>query len=305
MSEKVLVTGGCGFIGSNLVDSLVKLGNDVVVIDNLSAESNEKFYFNERANYVHKDILDIDAVYNAMNGCDRVFHLAAESRIGPSIENPSKACQVNIVGTCNILTAARDLKIKSVVYSSTSACYGLNDKLPQTECDPIDNLNPYSTSKYAGEDLAKMFFKLWGLNTVSLRYFNVYGERMPHKGLYAPVIGIFLRQKQAGESLTIVGDGLQSRDFVHVSDVVSANITASKSPLCWGNSYNVGSSISHTVLEIANKISKNIKHVEPRLGEARNTKADITKLTSATNWSPKVSLMGWIDNELSRLDLDK
>lgn len=301
MSKKVLVTGGCGFIGSNLVDELIRQGESVVVIDDLSAESNERFYFNQDAAYVHSDVLDFTAVRNAMKDCDRVFHLAAESRIGPSIENPSKACQVNIVGTCNVLTAARDLGVKSVVYSSTSACYGLNEKLPQSECDPIDNLNPYSSSKYAGEDLAHMFFKLWGLNSVSLRYFNVYGERMPHKGVYAPVIGIFLRQREADEPLTVVGDGLQSRDFVHVSDVVNANIIVSKTPACWGKSYNVGSSNSHTVLEIARKISENIVYVDARPGEARNTRADITRLMSDTEWSPKASLMRWIDSELLKL----
>lgn len=296
--SKVLVTGGCGFIGSNLVDKLVELNYDVVVLDDLSAESNEKFYFNEKAEYIKESILNYDAVLNAMRGCEHVFHLAAESRIGPSIENPSRACEVNIVGTCNVLTAARDMGVKSLVYSSSSACYGLSNTLPQKETDKIDNLNPYSSSKYAGEDLAKMFCSLWGLKTVSLRYFNVYGERMPHKGIYAPVIGIFLRQKKSGESLTVVGDGLQSRDFVHVSDIVQANILAATNSSCWGNSYNVGSGKSNTIIEIANYISKDVKHVDPRIGEARNTQACIEKFKKDSGWEPKMDLMDWIGRQL-------
>lgn len=296
--SKVLVTGGCGFIGSNLVDKLVELNYDVVVLDDLSAESNEKFYFNEKAEYIKESILNYDAVLNAMRGCEHVFHLAAESRIGPSIENPSRACEVNIVGTCNVLTAARDMGVKSLVYSSSSACYGLSNTLPQKETDKIDNLNPYSSSKYAGEDLAKMFCSLWGLKTVSLRYFNVYGERMPHKGIYAPVIGIFLRQKKSGESLTVVGDGLQSRDFVHVSDIVQANILAATNSSCWGNSYNVGSGKSNTIVEIANYISKDVKHVDPRIGEARNTQACIEKFKKDSGWEPKMDLMDWISRQL-------
>lgn len=298
MLKKVLVTGGCGFIGSNLVDKLVELNYDVVVLDDLSAESNEKFYFNEKATYVKESILNYNAVLNAMRGCEHVFHLAAESRIGPSIENPSRACEVNVVGTCNVLTAARDTGVKSLVYSSSSACYGLSDTLPQKETDKIDNLNPYSSSKYAGEDLAKMFCSLWGLKTVSLRYFNVYGERMPHKGIYAPVIGIFLRQKKSGESLTVVGDGLQSRDFVHVSDVVQANILAATNSSCWGNSYNVGSGKSNTIVEIANYISKDVKHVNPRIGEARNTQACIEKFKKDSGWEPKMDLIDWIGKQL-------
>lgn len=295
---KALVTGGCGFIGSNLVDSLIEKGYEVVVLDNLSAESNEKFYFNSKASYIKKSILDYNSLVEAMKDCEHVFHLAAESRIGPSIENPSKACEVNVVGTCNVLTAARDLGVKSLVYSSSSACYGLNSSLPQRETDKIDNLNPYSTSKYAGEDLTKMFFNLWGLKTVSLRYFNVYGERMPYKGMYAPVIGIFLRQKAAGESLTVVGDGLQSRDFVHVSDVVQANILAATNSSCWGNTYNIGSGKSNTVIEIAKTISKNIKNIPQRIGEARNTQACIEKFKKDAGWEPKIDLMNWISKQI-------
>jgi UDP-glucose 4-epimerase len=295
---KVLVTGGCGFIGSNLVDSLIEKNLSVNVIDNMSSDSDE-FYHNDKAKYFHNDITDLDAVIKAMEGCEYVFHLAAESRIGPSIENPAKACLTNVVGTCNILTAARDLGVKSVVYSSTSACYGLSEKMPQHESDAIDNLNPYSSSKYAGEDLMRMFHKLWGLNTVSLRYFNVYGERMPSRGQYAPVIGIFLRQQKAGETLTIVGDGEQKRDFIHVADVVNANILASQNHSCWGNVYNIGRGQSYTINEIASWISDSVVHIAPRAGEARNTLAGTSAFENASGWKPLVSLRDWVSSKVN------
>ena len=301
--SKMLVTGGCGFIGSNLVDRLAAEGHHVVVIDNLSADSNDKFYFSESPNvsYVHENILNAEAVDICTTGCDHVFHLAAESRIGPTLEDPAKACQVNFVGTCNVLQSALKHKVKSVVYSSTSACYGLATNLPQKETDKIDNLNPYSVSKYAGEDLCSMFYKLWGLNVVNLRYFNVYGERMPTRGIYAPVIGVFLKQKSQGETLTVVGDGLQRRDFVHVQDVVSANILSSMRSSCYGKSYNVGTGKSFTVLEIAKFISENFRHLPPRIGEARDTQADYSELTKDAGWVPKYNLFDWV---ASQIDFD-
>ena len=295
---KILVTGGCGFIGSNLVDRLILEGNDVTVLDNLSSESNEKFYYNDAAKYIKEDILNSEVVDNLIEGCDHVFHLAAESRIGPTLLDPSKACQVNVVGTCNILQSSLKHKVKSVVYSSTSACYGLSNSFPQKETDRIDNLNPYSVTKYAGEDLCAMFYKLWGLNTVCLRYFNVYGERMPTSGIYAPVVGIFLKQKREKNPLSVVGDGLQSRDFVHVQDVVDANIMSSISEKCHGKTYNVGSGKSYKIIEIAKFISKNYVHVNQRPGEARNTQADYTNLNQDTGWFPKHELLNWINDQL-------
>lgn len=295
--KKALVTGGCGFIGSNLVDKLINEGYEVNVIDNLSADS-DQFYFNEKATYYQKDILDYDSVEESMKGCKTVFHLAAESRIGPSIENPSKACSVNFLGTNNVLLAARNLKVDSVVYSTTSACYGLSNKDFQKETDPIDNLNPYSASKYAGEELCRMYYKLWGVNTVCLRYFNVYGERMPNRGQYAPVVGIFLKKKKNNENLLVVGDGLQSRDFIHVQDVVSANIISSKEKKCFGETYNIGTGVTHKIVDIAKFISKNYEHVSPRSGEAKSTRADCDKFKSDTEWSPKVDFFSWIKSQM-------
>ena len=297
-SRPILVTGGCGFIGSHLVDRLVEEGRIVRVIDNLSAESNEKFYFNEKAQYYNFDILDAEKVSSLADDCETIYHLAAESRIGPSIQNPARACEINLVGTCNVLQAAREKRVNSVVYSSTSACYGLAEKFPQKETDSINNLNPYSVSKYAAEDLCRMYHRLWGVNTVSLRYFNVFGERMPTKGQYAPVVGIFLKQLSEKSSLTVVGDGLQSRDFVHVSDVVSANLNASISSACYGRVFNVGSGVSYTILDVAKSISSDITHLPPRIGEAKDTLADISALVQSSDWRPKVDLMNWINCRL-------
>ena len=296
---KSLVTGGAGFIGSNLVDTLLELGHEVVCVDNESAESNEEFYWNPKAYNVKADIVDYTAMKNCMTGIDYVFHLAAESRIQPAILNPIEAVTKNCVGTCTILQAAREIGVKKVIYSSTSSGYGFNEP-PNNEEQPDDCLNPYSVSKVAGEKLCKMYTNLFGLKTISFRYFNVYGERQPLKGQYAPVIGIFLRQRAADESLTIVGDGEQRRDFTHVSDVVQANILAATKDIdkeFYGTLFNVGNGQNYSINEIADKISDNQVNIPPRIGEARTTLANNNKLKSVLGWEPKVNLMEWIESQ--------
>lgn len=291
---RALVTGGAGFIGGHLTDKLVELGYDVTVIDNESAEANDVFYKNKDAKYYKININDYEKIQDLFKDIDYVFHLAAESRIGPCIENPMMACQTNVIGTCNVLQASRIHNVKRVVYSSTSACYGLTDVIPMTEELVLDNLNPYSTSKLAGEDLCNMYTKLYGLETISLRYFNVFGERMPETGQYAPVIAIFQRQIRDGQTMTVVGDGNQRRDFVYVKDVVNANIMASLSnkKFC-GTAYNVGTGTNISVLEIAQLLNKPYKYIAARPGEARNTKADIKKINSM-GWSPTVLVKDWL-----------
>ena len=297
--SKCIVTGGCGFIGSHIVDSLVDAGDDVLVIDNESAECNEEFFKNDGATYHLEDIEDFSKISPLFEGVDYVFHLAAESRIQPTLERPQKACSTNFVGTCNILQAAKQFKIKRVVYSSTSSCYGMKHTPPLTEEMERDCLNPYSVSKVAAEDLCKMYYTLWGLETVVLRYFNVYGERQPLKGQYAPVIGIFQRQKENGESLTVVGDGTQRRDFTHVSDVVQANILAAfvphneKDPVA-GEIFNVGTGSNHSIVEIANLVGSEITYIPPRPGEAQTTLANINKIKTKLGYEPKVMLEKWI-----------
>ena len=218
--KKAIVTGGNGFIGSHIVDALVNNEefDEVRVIDNQSAESHDKFYFNRSPkvmNYVF-DIGDYDLIKPFFKDIDVVFHLAAESRIQIATNNPTLAAKTNTTGTCNVLQAAREAGCDRVIYSSTSSAYGKNDSISLKETMPNDCLNPYSITKVAGEELCKMYTKLFGFKTITLRYFNVYGDRQPLKGQYAPVIGLFLKQKEQGKKMTVVGDGLQTRDFTNI-----------------------------------------------------------------------------------------
>jgi UDP-glucose 4-epimerase len=224
-----LVTGGAGFIGSNLVDKLIELGHKVICIDNESAECHEQFYWNPKANNYRYDICDYEKIAHLFNGIDYVFHIASDARIQPAILNPRKSIESNAVGTANVIELSRINKVKRFIYSSTSSAYGKKAILPNIETQPSDPLTPYSTAKVFGENLARVYYNLYGLETVSLRYFNVYGDRQPLKGQYAPVIGLFLKQHEEGKPLTVVGDGSQRRDFTHISDVVEANILASES----------------------------------------------------------------------------
>jgi len=292
---KALVTGGAGFIGSNLVDKLIDMNWEVVVVDNQSAECNEKFYWNEKAKNHKLDICDYEFTRDLYNNVDCVFHLAAESRLQPAIENPINAVMKNAVGTCTVLQCAREAGVDRVIYSSTSSAYGLNVP-PNIETDFLDCLNPYSVSKVAGEELCKMYTNLYGLKTITFRYFNVYGDRAPTTGQYAPVLGVFFKQREEKIPLTVVGNGLQKRDFVHVDDVVSVNIAATQniSPEYFGQVFNVGSGENISILEIAKLISDNYIHIPARSGEAETTLADITKVKFALNWKPNVEIKEWI-----------
>tara|TARA_R110002110_G_scaffold2264_7_gene10302 strand:+ start:5933 stop:6826 length:894 start_codon:yes stop_codon:yes gene_type:complete len=295
---KSLVTGGAGFIGSNLVDLLLENGHEVIVIDNESSDAHENFYWNDQTTQSKADITDFAAIRPLFDGVDYVFHLAAESRIQPAILNPTYATEVNVVGTCNVLQACREAGVRRVVYSSTSAAYGLTNTPPLSEDMPRDCLNAYSITKCAGEDLVSMYYKLYGLETVNLRYFNVYGPRQPLKGQYAPVIGLFLRQKNAGEPMTIVGDGEQRRDFTYVGDVAMANYLAatSENSECLGQLFNVGTGTNYSVLELAQMIGGEYIHVEPRLAEARISLANNDKARSILGWEPTAVLSEWLQN---------
>jgi UDP-glucose 4-epimerase len=289
-----LVTGAAGFIGSNLTDYLVRQGHQVVCVDNESAD-NEKFHWNDTTINVSADITDYKSMKNVFTGVDYVFHLAAESRLQPAINNPIQAVQRNCVGTTVMLQCAREAGVKRFIYSSTSSGYG-NNPYPNVETQPDDSLNPYSASKVAAEKFCKMYTDLYGLETVILRYFNVFGNRSPAKGQYAPVIGIFQRQRDAGEPLTIVGDGSQRRDFVHVEDVARANYLASFMPLkgCAGQVFNVGSGTCYTIKQIADSISDNQVYIPKRGGEMDTTFADITKIGEVIGWKPEIDVLEWI-----------
>jgi len=294
---KSLVTGGAGFIGSNLVDHLIALGHEVIVIDNEYSDVHEHFYYNEKAKNYKLDIRDYENTRPLYTDVDYVFHFAAEARIQPAIQNPIEAVSINSVGTCTVLQCAREAGVKRVMYSSTSSGYGLANDIPNVETQPDDCLNPYSVSKVNGEKLCSMYTELFNLPTIIFRYFNVYGERQPLKGQYAPVIGIFLRQRRDGEPLTIVGDGEQRRDFTHVVDVVQANIRAAVTDLhedAFGQVYNVGYGKNYSVNEIASMISDNTVNIPPRIGESRVTLADNSKIVSTLGWQPTVDLEEWV-----------
>lgn len=297
---KYLVTGGAGFIGSNLVDRLVDDGHEVIVIDNESANSNEKFFWNEGASNHKLDICEYESIFNLFEGVDVVFHLAAEARIQPSIVNPRPTVNTNIIGTFNVLEASRHHDVKRVIYSSTSSAYGLKNSPPLREDMKKDCLTPYSVTKTCGEELCAMYTKLYGLETVSFRYFNVYGKRQPLKGHYAPVVGIFLRQRRNGKPLTVIGDGLQRRDFTHVKDAVEANIRAAEleNKKCVGQLINVGTGQNFTILQLAKMISDNYTFVAPRKGESRETLANTDKLEKVFGWKPKSILEEYLRGEL-------
>ena len=297
---KSLVTGGAGFIGSNLIDELVKMGHDVVVIDNEYSDAHDHFYWNHNTRNYKFDIRDYENTRPLYDGVDYVFHIAAEARIQPAILNPVGAISINSVGTCTVLQCAREAGVKKLMYSSTSAGYGMNPQ-PNVETQPDDCLNPYSVSKVNGEKLCKMYTDLFGLDTVIFRYFNAYGERQPVRGQYAPVIGIFLRQLAAGEPLTIVGDGEQRRDFTYVKDIVNANIMAALSNAdkeAYGQVYNVGSGKNYSVNEIASFISDDTINIPPRVGEARNSLANIDKIRKTFAWKPEMNVEEWIKTQL-------
>jgi UDP-glucose 4-epimerase len=294
---KCLVTGGKGFIGSHLVKRLREHNYEVLSIDKnfLVSDLRKDEKFSNRI----ADIRDYAAMKESMHNVDTVFHLAAESKIGTCVEDPISASSTNDHGTCTLLQAARESGVKRFVYSSTSAAYGLNES-PNVETQTNDCLNPYSISKVNGENWCKVYNDLYGLKTIILRYFNVYGEGQPTTGQYAPVMGIFMRQENAGQPLTIVGDGEQRRDFVHVNDVVVANIMAAISNQddgYYGEVYNVGSGVNYSVNEIAAMISKNTTNIPSRPGECRVTLANCEKIKQAFGWSAKTNLEEWINGK--------
>ena len=298
---KYLITGGNGFIGSNAVDTLLQQGHEVVVIDNLSSDAHDRFYYNEKARASFKlcvtDDIMCSQVFEGFRP-DYVLHFAAEARIQNCIEDPVKAYETNLMGTLNMLQLSRRHGVKRFVLSTTSAIYGLkNSQLPQHEEMAPDCLNAYSLSKLAAEQACKMYSELYNLSTVCLRYFNVYGPRQPKKGQYAPVIGIFTRQQKNGEALTIVGDGNQTRDYVFVGDVVNANILAATSDVRMkGDVFNVGSGEKCSVNYLAKMIGERYTYLPARVGEARHTLADITKIKNVLGWQPTKSIFKYMEN---------
>lgn len=296
-----LVTGGAGFIGSHIVDKLLALGHEVVVIDNESSKCHHQFYYNNQATYHKLSITDFESTKDLYVGVDYVFHCAAEARIQNALTIPLGTVNTNVVGTATVLECAKAAGVKKIMYSSTSSSYGLKNTPPLEETMSEDCLNIYSLSKVAGENLCKLYAKMFGMKIVSFRYFNVYGPREPVKGPYALVVGKFLKQYLAGESLTIVPDGTQRRDFTHVDDVVNANILAMiVDHNHYGEIFNVGTGVNHSVLELAAMISDNTTMIKPRVGEAYITLADNTKIKKVLGWEPTKNIKDYIKDELSK-----
>jgi len=299
---KSIVTGGAGFIGSNLVDKLLSTKHKVICIDNESSSANSKFYWNDCAENYKLNICDYEKINHLFKDVDYVFHLAAESRIQNTIDNPIKAIKTNSLGTAVVLQCSRENGIKRFIFSSTSSVYGKNT-VPNHEQQIPDCLNPYSSSKLSGENICKVYYELFGLKTVILRYFNVYGNREPSSGQYAPVLGIFKKQLDKSENLTITGSGLQRRDFTNVEDVVNANLMAALKDIpdeFYGTPFNIGSGENYSILEIAKKISSKIIHIDERKGEMKETLSDIGKAKSILGWEPKCKISNYIDQLISQ-----
>lgn len=299
MTWKILVTGGAGFIGSHIVDALIKRDYAVTCIDDESASENENFYWNPRANNVKADIRDTQT-WSLYEGIDVVFHLAARSRIQPTVGSPSECFSVNVIGTQSVLEASRLAGVKRFIYSASSSYYGHASSPPFVETAPVGCATPYSLSKWQGEELCNLYNKLYGLSTVSLRYFNVYGPREPIKGQYAPVMGLFLRQKREGLPMTIVGDGKQRRDFTHVSDVVEANMFAMWRGLTHPNivtgPINIGTGRNFSINQVADMIGGERVYLPERVGETRDTLADTSRARRLLGWEATVKLENYLSS---------
>lgn len=291
--KKSIVTGGAGFIGSHLVDRLLKEDYEVVVIDNFSSgriENLAQHNKNKNLKIVKEDVADFDKIKKYFDGTDYVFHLAALADIVPSIKNPMQYHHSNIDGTISVLEAARINNVKRFIYAASSSCYGIPKKYPTPETAPKNPQYPYALTKYLAEQYVMHWNKVYDLPSLSLRMFNVYGPRSRTSGAYGAVFGVFLAQKIAEKPFTIVGDGNQTRDFVFVSDVVEAYILSAKSNLN-GEIFNVGSGKNQSINKLANLLGGGGKiYIPKRPGEPDRTLADITQIKKKLNWHPKISL---------------
>ena len=296
---RCIVTGGAGFIGSNLVDRLIDEGHEVIIFDNLSTGQQKNI--NPKAKFflidiAHQPYFENKTMKDIMSGVDVVFHLAALARVQPSIENPIEYHNVNINGTLNMLDACRKYGVKRFVFSSSSSVYGdvREEDLPTSENSELNPMSPYALHKLVGEQYCKLYSELYGLETVSLRYFNVYGERQPIEGAYTLVMGVFAQQRLNGEKMTIRGDGEQRRDFTYVGDVVDANIKCMEYPLeLNGDILNVGNGDNKSVNDIADLIGGERVNLEPVI-EPRVTLADNTKIKKLLDWKPTQDLNQWV-----------
>jgi UDP-glucose 4-epimerase len=293
---RALVTGGAGFIGSNLVDALVADGHDVTVLDDLSTGYRENV--NPSAKLVEGDVADPEAAARAMNGREVVFHQAAHRAVFRSVEHPLATNRANVDGTLTLLVSARDAGVTRFVYASSSSVYGGAEIRPTPESAPLMPRSPYAVSKLAGEHYARVFWELFGLETVSLRYFNVFGPRQRPDSQYAAVIPLFIDAFRTQTAPEVHGDGLQSRHFAYIDDVVTANVLAATQPAerVAGNAYNIGGGTPCTLLDLLRELERIMgptqapRHTDPRAGDVKHTFADLSAARSDLGYEPAVGV---------------
>lgn len=302
--SRVLVTGGAGFIGSHLVERLLADGNEVVALDNLAvgrSRNLEAALKSPKCTFHIVDIRNRDALSEHFVGIDTVYHLAALADIVPSIEKPADYFTTNVDGTFNVVEAARSGGVRRLVYAASSSCYGIPDVFPTPESAPIRPQYPYALTKSLGEQIALHWGAVYGISTVSLRFFNVFGPRARTSGTYGAVFGVFLAQKLAGKPFTVVGDGTQTRDFTFVADLVDGIVTAAVSDLS-GEIINLGSGGTYSVNELCRLLGGAIQHIPKRPGEPDCTFADTRKAERLLGWSAQTSFEEGVRVMLERIN---
>ena len=299
---KALVTGGAGFIGSHLVDELIRQKYKVTVLDNLSTGTlkNLKFVKN-KIKFIKCDLSKKKNLSKLLKGTDYVFHLAGLSKVRESINNPRKYYKANVISTLNILNSIHGLKLKKFIYSASASCYGDPEEIPTSEKAKIQVRSPYAVTKWTSEKMIMQRAKTSKLPAISLRLFNVYGPRSNAFNQYSSVISIFLKQRLSNKSLTVVGDGLQTRSFIYVSDVVNAMIAVAKSKVS-NEIFNVGSHKSTKIKKIAQLLSKKKIHIPKRPDDPKYSSSDIRKIKRVINWKPEISLAQGIKILLKDID---
>jgi len=290
-----LVTGGAGFIGSNIVEELVRRGEKVRILDNFSTGKRENIaLFLEDVELIEGDLRRLDTVRQATEGVDYILHQGAFPSVQRSIDNPLDTDEINVRGTLNLLVAARDAGLKRVVYASSSSVYGDTPALPKTEEMKLAPLSPYAASKLAGEHYCQVFYQVYGLETVALRYFNVFGPRQDPTSQYAAVIPKFVMAILRGEQPVIYGDGEQSRDFSYVTNVVQANLLAATVPGVGGQVFNIACGQTYNLLELVATINRILGtditpvHTAPRVGDIKHSLADIAKAKEMLSYQAEV-----------------
>ncbi len=302
--KKTLVTGGAGFIGSHLVERLLADGHEVTVLDDFSTgnPNNLKNLEGDSGLNLHQlDITEYEAILNSFIGIDWVFHLAARADIVPSIQKPLEYNDINVKGTISVLEAARAANVKRFIYAASSSCYGTPDDYPTPETSPIRAMYPYALTKNLGEQYVMHWNQIYGMPTVVLRFFNVYGPRTRTSGAYGAVFGVFLAQKLAGKPFTVVGDGTQTRDFTYVTDVADSLIAAAESDVA-GEVFNVGSGNTYEINHLVGLMGGEVVYVPQRPGEPDCTFADTAKIRRIIGWEPKVSFEQGVANMLDVID---